>query len=128
MAFIHSAISRKGLLLALLLLCITAFSSDASYSANFASGLSAELQTTVRQDDQDKKPQKTRKGKDKETNKPEPKEIEGNKRDLHKGQKPVKLQKPEIREVPKARKQLRPAAVKPKIKPVKIIKPKIKKH
>ena len=37
-------------------------------------------------------------------------------------------QKPEIKEVPKARKQLKPAAVKPKVKPVKIIRPKIKKH
>jgi hypothetical protein len=39
------------------------------------------------------------------------------------------IQKPEIKEVPKSRKQMKPAVVvKPKVKPIKIIRPKIKKH
>ncbi|MES2454209.1 MAG: hypothetical protein V4594_01655 [Bacteroidota bacterium] len=50
--------------------------------------------------------------------------------DIYKMQRqdPVKSKKPEIKEVPKSRKQIKPAIVKPKVKPIKIVRPKIKKH
>ena len=55
-----------------------------------------------------------------------------NKQDKEKKDKQPENQKPEplqIKEVPKAKKQLKPMAVKPnvKVKPIKIIKPKIKR-
>jgi hypothetical protein len=55
-----------------------------------------------------------------------------NKQDKEKKDKQSENQKPEplqIKEVPKAKKQLKPMAVKPnvKVKPIKIIKPKIKR-
>jgi len=37
------------------------------------------------------------------------------------------IHKPDIKEVPRSRKQLKPASVKPKVKPVKVVRPKIKK-
>ncbi|QNR84976.1 hypothetical protein H9N25_00235 [Pedobacter riviphilus] len=54
------------------------------------------------------------------------------KQDKEKKDKQLENQKPEplqIKEVPKAKKQLKPMAVKPnvKVKPIKIIKPKIKR-
>lgn len=70
-------------------------------------------------DFQDSKPDKEKKTVDPETKKSDTKRVDPDKQDP---------KKPEIKEVPKARRQLKPAAVKPKVKPVKIIRPKIKKH
>ncbi|WP_276090367.1 hypothetical protein [Pedobacter sp. JY14-1] len=37
------------------------------------------------------------------------------------------IHKPDIKEVPRSRKQLKPASVKAKVKPIKVVRPKIKK-
>ena len=107
MAILHSAISREGVLLSLFLICFTAFSA-AAIPAGY-------LNAAIHQNYQDKKRDKTKK---EEAQKPKSQRIDDQK------QGP---QKPEIKQVPKARKQLKPAAVKPKVKAVRIVKPKIKK-
>ncbi|TCD01594.1 hypothetical protein [Pedobacter psychroterrae] len=108
MAISHSAISRRGVLLSLLLICFSAFSAAAIPAGN--------LNAVSHQNYQDKKGDKTKK---EEAQKTDNQQVDPDK------QAP---QKPEIKQVPKARKQLKPAAVKPKVKPVRIVKPKIKKH
>jgi hypothetical protein len=117
MVISHSAISCRGLLPGLLLICIMAFSADARSAGKVYAG---SYQDSVwRSDFQDNKPEKDKKAADPETKKPDVQQVDRGKQDP---------QKPEIKEVPKARKQLKPAAVKPKVKPVKINRPKIKKH
>lgn len=108
MGISYSAISCKGFLLGLLLICLTVFSSDAkpagdSYTIGY----------------QDKKRDNAKKAENPEPKKPDPQRVDQEQRGI---------QKPEIKEVPKSRKQLKPAVVKPKVKPVKIVRPKIKKH
>jgi hypothetical protein len=117
MVISQTAISYKSLLLGILLMCLAILSAhaksdgrqsflvyaDRSWDANF----------------QDSKPDKEKKTADPETKKSDTKRIDPDKQDPKKA---------EIKEVPKARKQLKPAAVKPKVKQVKIIRPKIKKH
>ncbi|HMI05379.1 MAG TPA: hypothetical protein VK541_23015 [Pedobacter sp.] len=119
MAISHSAILRKGFLFGLLLVCVSAFPSAANSLAKSTAAPAGYLYTTSHQNYQDKKGDKARKKESPETQKPEAQRVDPDK------QSP---QKPEIKQVPKARKQLKPAAVKPKVKPVRIIKPKIKKH
>jgi hypothetical protein len=117
MVISHSAISCRGLLPGLLLICIMAFSADARSAGRVYAG---SYQDSVWGSDfQDNKPEKDKKIADPETKKPDVQQVDRGKQDP---------QKPEIKEVPKARKQLKPAAVKPKVKPVKINRPKIKKH
>jgi hypothetical protein len=115
MAISHSAISRKGFLLGLLLIFVSIFSAAANSFAKSAAAPVSNLHAASHQNYQDK----TKKTEHQETQKPEAQRVDPDK------QGP---QKPEIKEVPKARKQLKPAAVKPKVKPIRIVKPKIKKH
>jgi hypothetical protein len=113
----RSAITYKCLLLGLLLICTTVVSADAR-SVGKADAVSHLYKSGVK-DFQDNKRRKNEKTKDPETKKPEVQRVDPDKQDP---------KKPEIKEVPKARKQLKPGAVKPKVKQVKVIRPKIKKH
>jgi len=117
MVISYTAILYRGLSLSLLLVCITVFSAYAGPARWIAP---ASLQDSSRRSGfQDNKQDKEKKTVDPETKQPGAQRVDPGKRDP---------QKPEIKAVPKARKQLKPAAVKPKVKPVKIIRPKIKKH
>lgn len=117
MAISHSAISCKGLLLGLFFTGITVFSADAM-SAGRPYLISFQVEGRDK-DFQDNKRVKDKKQEDPETRKPGAQRVDPDRQDP---------KKPEIKEVPKARKQLKPSAVKPKVKPVRIVKPKIKKH
>lgn len=116
MVISHTAVSCKGLLLGILLIYTSILSAHAESRDKQSFSV---YQSSSRADFQDSKPDKERKTADPETKKSHVQRADPDKQDP---------KKTEIKEVPKARKQLKPATVKPKVKPVKIIRPKIKKH